>query len=346
MRRRVLPSAAGVAAAAMLAMSLALFAGGVRAFAELRDMSERTTSFALAGAGVTQEDAEEACRTALERGAGAVALWEQTFGFAQAEGAPAAADVAVVGFAGDARLLAPELPTWPLAPGECVLSGEASRRLFGENDAAGETVLVDGEALEVAGVAEDGRAFVLRPGATGAFVRVVAPARDADGFPVTEELLGSALGARVKALDYRSLAPLAFAGLFLYPLALVAATGALCLRVRKNRLIDQAACGAALAFGAIGATAAFAGALPAFGGYLPSRWSDFPAWGEAARAWADGVGRAVFAQQGVFDEPVLVASATCLACAAGALAALATGLALARTRAEGVRGKHAKGQVG
>ena len=327
MRRPAAPPAAAVAAAALLAVSLALFSGGVQAFAELRDAGGRTASFALAGAGIAPE---EACRAALERGAGAVALWSQTFDFAQAEGRPGAADVTVVGFAGDARLLVPDLPAWPLEPGECVLSGEAARLLFGADDAVGETVLVGGEALAVAGVVEDGRAFVLRPGAARGFAHAVARARDADGFPVTAELLGAALGVRAAALDYRRLAPAAFAALALYPLALLAAVGALCFHVRAGRLADQAVCGAALALGALGATAAVAGALPAFGGYLPSRWSDFPAWDEAARAWADGVGRALLSQQGVFDEPVLLAAATCAACAAGALATLATGLALAR----------------
>ena len=327
MLRRALRTRFPLAATALFATSLLLFGLGVQAFAALQEASARTSVFALPGTGVSLEAARDAQRTAFELGSpGPLAFWSQDDGRVAANPRLGTrADVSVVHFEGDLRLLLPGLDAYPDTPDACVLTSAASEDLFGQPDAAGLSVQLDGKMLEVVDVVSNDRSLLIAAGDEQAlFSRLTVPAVDADGFPVTEEALAAA-GLRAAKLDYRGLALLVYCCLLPYPLVLAIELARWCpqgLAPARTSLPARLACATAAACGAVGATLAFASSLSAFGGYFPTRWSDAQAWQAAADAWIDGMRDLVFARQSAFDEQTMSTAVFALLLAAAALVVL------------------------
>lgn len=106
---------------------------------------------------------------------------------------------------------------------------------------------------------------------------------DADGFPVSTEVLAALLGTDIEVADYRLLALVAYGALFSAPLGLAVWLWAVCVRgVRKARsrssYVAQIVLYALPACAALGLTVAFTATFPLFGDFFPARWSDFSAW--------------------------------------------------------------------
>lgn len=336
-----------VAAAILFAASLLLFAAGGRGLAAVYDASAHTSAFTLTGAGITHAEAKAAERAALEQGPlGALAFWSQVEGYTAVNPhLETTADVSVVSIEGDARLVMPGLDAYPRDASTCVLSSAASTALFGQPDAAGLTVKLAGATFEVVDTVVDDEALLVKTGdETTAYARLTARASDADGFPVTEELVEAALDLRVEALDYRGLALLLYLCLFAYPLTLVMGLLPLCSSRRGPARISpvvRLACMAAAACGAVGATTAFAASLAAFGDYFPTRWADLTAWRAAVQAWGDSLAALAFSRQTAFDQPTAIAAAATMLCAGAAVVALIAAVRQLRWHAVLARAEHA-----
>lgn len=346
MRKLRPPTHPPALASALFAVSLLLFAAGTGSLVRVHEACMRTSTFELGGDRVPL-DAVETARGAL----GSAVLWSQDGGHVAANPDLAATiEIEVVSYEGDLGLLLPDTAPFPAEPDACILSSAASVSLFGQPDATGLDVLIDGIPYRAVGALPSDEPLAVREGgADRAFARLTTRAFDADGFPVTADLAASVLDANVEMLDVRGAELLAYACLFAYPLALVIALVSLCRRSGTQpsaHPLSRLACLAIAGVGALGATGAFASSLSRFGSFYPTTWSDFAAWQESWRSWTEGLARLAFARQTVFDEPALIAAAAAVLLGLSALAALAAAMLQLRAHAALARAKHARKQVG
>ncbi|WP_101723004.1 hypothetical protein [Eggerthella timonensis] len=335
-----------ILASALFVASLLLFAAGAESLVRVHEACARTSTFELGGDSVPL-DAAEAARSAL----GSFVVWSQDGGHVAANPDLAATvEVDVVSYEGDLGLLLPDTAFFPAEPGACILSSAASVSLFGQPDARGLDVLIDGVPYRAVGSLSNDAPLAVREGdAERAFTRLTTLAFDADGFPVTDDLAASALGSSVETLDVRGAELLAYACLFAYPLALVIALVSPCRQSGTRptaHWLPRLACLATAGAGALGATAAFASSLTRFGSFYPTTWSDFSAWQESWRSWTGGLAYLAFARQTVFDEPVLIAATAAVLLGLSALAALVAAMLQLRAHPALTRAKHARKQVG
>lgn len=161
-------------------------------------------------------------------------------------------------------------------PRETVLTAEEAYTAMGAPSPVITWLPADEAAEPSQASTDDGSAPELLGGA-------VVERVDADGFPVSTEMLAALLGADITVSDYRLLALVAYGALFAFPVGLAVWLWIACMRgVRRARsqssYVAQVVLYALPACAVLALTVAFTATFPLFGGFLPARWSDVPAW--------------------------------------------------------------------
>lgn len=325
-------------ATALMLATCACFCAATASYRAFEGTCANTSTFALRGTGMTQDDVESVRERAAETSKPfPLVFWTQTSGsFASDPRTGSFADTAILRFHGELGLLFPDADAYPVEARECLASRTTSEALFGQERPTDAALELEGSDYRVIGHVVGGGSFVIvsgeaelgkvDPGGAGEaridapYTRLTTAKLDADGFPVTADTLASTLAVECDQIDYGLLSFAAFLVLLACPLAIGSAAAARCrrFRVRAATPYPLAMLGFAVcALVAVAATATFASALSEFGDYLPTTWSDFSAWEAAAQAAADGLSDIVSVAKGTPDLPVLFSWARTVALGIG-----------------------------